>query len=79
MLQDMDNMDASCVSYFKVGMFTHQEQSKTSCLIVNKSRIVRLHIQYDLIVSVSFMYYPWDCLRQTSADVFSLEHCRIYR
>jgi hypothetical protein len=79
MLQDMDNMDASCVIYFKIGMFTHQEQSKTSCLIVNESRIVRLHIQYDLIVSVSFMYYPWDCLRQTSADVFSLEHCRIYR
>jgi len=28
MLQEMDNMEASCVFYVKVGTFTHLEQSK---------------------------------------------------
>jgi len=78
MLQDMDNMEASCVFYVMVGMFTHLEQSKTSRLTVNKTGIVRLTVQHDLIVSISFLYYPGDSLRQTSADVLSLEQCHIY-
>ena len=78
MLQDIDNMEASCVFYVKVSMFTHLEQSTTSLLTANKSGIVRLTIQHDLIVSISLMYYPGDSLRQTSADVISLEHCAIY-
>jgi len=69
----MDNMEASCVFYVKVGTFTHLEQSKISLLTVNKSRIVTLTIQHDKIVSVIFMKYPGDYLRQTSADVLSLE------
>jgi len=55
MLQDMDNMEASCVIYVKVGTFTHLEQSKISLLTVNQLEIVRLTVQHDLIVSVSFM------------------------
>jgi len=78
MLQDMDNMEASCVFYVKVSTFTHLEQSKTFILTVNKLGIVRLTIQHNLIVSVSFMYHPGDSLRQTSADVLSLEQCAIY-
>jgi len=74
MLQDMDNMEASCVFYVKVGTFTHLEQSTISLLTVNKLEIVKLTVQHDLIVSISFMYYPGDHLRQTSADVLSLEH-----
>jgi len=54
MWQDMDNMAASCVFYVKVGMFNHFEQSKISLLTVNKLGIVRLILQHDLIVSVSF-------------------------
>jgi len=73
MLQLMDNMEASCVFYVKVGTFTHLEQSKISLLTVNKSGIVMLTVQHDMIVSVIFMYYPRDYLRQTSADVLSLE------
>ena len=73
MLQVMDNMEASCVFYVKVGMFTHLEQSKISHLTVNKSGIVTLTVQHDMIVSVSFMLYPGDYLRQTSADDRSLE------
>ena len=73
MLQDMDNMEASCVFYVKVSTFTHLAQSKTTLLTVNQSGMVRLTIQHDLIVNVSFMYYPRDYLRQTSADVLSLE------
>jgi len=79
MLQDMDNMEASCVFYVKVSTFTHLEQSKTTLLTVNQSEMVRLIVQHDLIVSVSFMYYPGDYLRQTSADVLSLEQGPIYR
>ena len=72
MLQAMDNMEARCVFYVKVGTFTHLEKSKISLLTVNKSEIVTLTVHHDMIVSVIFMQYPGDYLRQTSADVHSL-------
>jgi len=55
MLQVMGNMEASCIFYVKVGMFTHLEQSKISLLTVNKSRIVTLTVQHDMIVSIIFV------------------------
>jgi len=73
MLQVMDNMEASCVFYVKVGTFTRLEQSKISLFTVNKSGIVTLTIQHDMIDSIVFMYFPGEYLRQTSADVLSLE------
>jgi len=73
MLQVMDNMGASCVFYVKVSTFTHLEQSKISLLTLNRSEIVTLTVQHDMIVSVIFMQYPRDYLRQTSADVLSLK------
>jgi len=78
MLQDMDNIEASCLFYVQVGTFTHLEQSKIANLTVNKLGIVRLTVQHDLIVSISFMYYPRAYLGQTSADILSLEQCPIY-
>jgi len=69
----MDNMEASCVFYVNVGTFTHLEQSKISLLTINKPGIVTLTLQHDMIVSVIVMQYPGDYLRQTSADVGSLE------
>jgi len=36
MLHDMDNMEASCVLYVKVGTFNHLEQSRIYLLTVNK-------------------------------------------
>jgi len=54
MLQVMDNMEASCVFYVKVGTFTHLEQSKIFILTVKISGIVTLTIQHDLIVRVIF-------------------------
>jgi len=67
----MDNIEASCICYVKVGLLTHLEQSKIAHLTVNKTRLVRLTVQHDLIVSISFMYHPRDYLRQTSADILS--------
>jgi hypothetical protein len=55
MLQVMDNMEVSWVFYVKVSTFTHLEQSKTALLTVNKSGIMSLTIQHDMIVSVSFI------------------------
>jgi hypothetical protein len=55
MLQVMDNMEASCVFYIKVSMFTHLEQTKTSLFTVNESGTVVLTIQHVLIVSIIFM------------------------
>jgi len=55
MLQDMDNMEASCIFYVKVGTFNHLEQSKICHVTVNKLGLVRLTVQHDLIVSVSSM------------------------
>jgi hypothetical protein len=74
MLQDLDNIEASCILYVKVSKFTHPDQSKANDafrLSINQE-IVRLTIQQQLIVSISFMYYPGDSLRQTSADILSL-------
>jgi len=53
MLQDMDNIEASCVFYVKVGAFNHLEQSKFCLLTVNKMGIVRLTIKHDMSFSVS--------------------------
>jgi len=78
MLQDMNRMEVSCIFYVKVGTFNHLEQSKIWHLTVNKTGIVRLTIQQELIVSICFMYYPRDYLRQTSADILSLRECTIY-
>jgi hypothetical protein len=69
MLQDMDNMKASCVFYVKVGTFTHLEQSKTSLLTIYKLGTVSWTVQRDFSVSVSFIYYSRDSLKQTYADV----------
>jgi len=75
----MDNMEASYIFYVKVSTFTQLVQSKTTLLTVNQSGMVRLLVRPDLIVSLSFMYYPGDYLRQTSRDVHSLEQCQMYR
>jgi hypothetical protein len=55
MLEVMDNMEASCDIYVKVGMFTHLQQSKIYLLAVNESGIVMLTVQHDMIVSNIFM------------------------
>jgi hypothetical protein len=55
MLQVMDNMEVSCVFHVKVSTFTHLEQSQIAPLTVNKSGIMRLNVQHDIIVSVSFI------------------------
>jgi hypothetical protein len=60
MLQVMDNMEVSCIFYVKVSMFTHLEQSKIALLTVNKSGIMTLTVQHDMIVSVTSMLYPGD-------------------
>jgi len=78
MFQDMDSMEASCIIYVKVGMLNHLELSQIWLVTVNKLGIVRLTVQHDMIVSVSFMYYQRDFLRQTSAGVRFLEECPIY-
>jgi len=75
MMQDTDNMDASCVFYVKVGMLYYLAHSQIWLVTVNQMGIVRLTAQNDLIVGVSFMEYPGDVLRQTSADILSLEEC----
>jgi len=77
MLQDSDNMKPSCDFYVKVGTFTHLENSKISLLTVNEIVNVRLTIQYNSIASVRFQLFAGDYLRQTSADVTSLEYCPI--
>jgi hypothetical protein len=78
MLQDMDSMEASCVMYVKVGKLNHLERNQMWLVTVNKAGIVRLTIQHDMIVSVGFMYYPGDFLRQISADILFLKEGPIY-
>jgi len=78
MLQDMDSMEASCVFYVKVGKLNHIERNLIWLVTVNTAGIVRLTVQHHMIVSASFMYYPGDFLRQTSAGVLFLEEGPIY-
>ena len=78
MLQDMDSMEASCVFYVKVGKLNHLERNQIWLVTVNKAEIVRLTMQQDMIVSVSFMYYRRDFLWQTSANVLFLQEAPIY-
>jgi len=54
-LQGMDNVEASCIFYVKIGKFNQYEQSKICLLTVNKIQIVRLTVKHDLIVSLHFM------------------------
>jgi hypothetical protein len=61
----MDNMEASCPFYVKVGMLNHLEHSQIWLVTVNKAGIVRLTVPHDLTVSVSFMYHHGDLLRET--------------
>ena len=78
MLQDMDSMVASCVFYVKVGKLIHLGRSLIWFVTVNKAGIVRLTVIDHIIVSVSFLQYPGDCLRQTSAGVLFLEEGPIH-
>jgi hypothetical protein len=55
MLQEMDHMEATCVFYVEIGRFDQIEQSKISVLTVTSMGIVMLTVQYDLLVTVSFM------------------------
>ena len=73
MLQDMDNMEASCIFYVKVCMFDELEQSKVCVLTVSDIVIVILTVQHGMIFSLCFMWDPWDSLRHTSPDVLSVE------
>lgn len=54
MLKDMDNLEGSCVFYVKIGMFNHLECSKICLLTVTNLGNVRLTVQPDMMVSVSF-------------------------
>jgi hypothetical protein len=73
MLQEMDNIEVSCIFYVKVSTFTHLEQSKIALLTVTKSGITTFTVQHNMIVRVSLLSYPWDYLRETSAGVLLLE------
>jgi len=74
----MDNIEPWCVFYVKVGTFHRLEYSTICVLTVTKMGIVRRTVQHDLIDFVSFMKYPRDFLRQTSADIVSLKDFPVY-
>ena len=59
--------------YVKVGTLDQLKRSKFCVLTFTKFGVVKLTIQDDSIVIVSFMYDPGDLLRQTSTDVLSVE------
>jgi len=69
----MDIMEAGCFFYVNVGTCTHLGQCKIFLLTDNKSGIVRLTVQHDMVIKVIFMYYPGDYLSQPSADHHSVE------
>jgi hypothetical protein len=74
----MDDMEASYIFYIKHGTFDKHEQSNIHVLTNTKCGVVMLTIQYDLVIGVSFIKYPWDGLGQSSPDVFSGEGFPVY-
>jgi len=73
MLQDMDNMEGSCVFYVKITTFDQLEQSRVCVLMMTKIGIVKLIVQHDIHSWPQFHDRSLGFLRQTSSDVFSLE------
>ena len=69
----MDDMEARCVLYVKVGMFDQLEQSKICVFTITTFGLVMLTVQYELIVSLCVMSHPQDLLRKTSPDILSVE------
>jgi hypothetical protein len=51
----MDNMEVSSLFYVKVSTFTHLEQSNIALVTLDKSGILTLTVQHDMIVSISYM------------------------
>jgi len=80
MLQDMDNMEASCVFYVKVGTFAQLEQSKSCLLTVNKTGRVRLTVQHRWIVSVGLLVLSLGLFETNiSRHPFPRRLCYVYR
>jgi len=77
-LQDRDLMEASCIFYIKVGRFDQLEHNKISVVTVTALGIVILTVNHDFMVSVWFVWYPGDVLRQTSPNVLSVESSPLY-
>jgi len=75
MLQNMDHIEASCIFYVEVGMLHRLEQSKIHVLTVTEFGIAMLTVHHLASVSCKI---PQDFLRQTSADILSVEECTVY-
>jgi len=78
MLEDMDDVEASCILYVKVVTFDRLEQCKVCVLTTTTIGMVILTIQHDMMFSLSFKPDCWDFLRHTSPDVHSLEELRVH-
>jgi len=72
MLQDVDDMEVSCVIHVKYGTSDQPEQSKICVLTVTNVGIVMLSVQHNSEHSVCFMEHPRDLLWQISLDVLSV-------
>lgn len=77
-MQDMDNMEAYCVFYVKIGILNQLEQSKIFLLTLDEMGILRPSVQHDFTGSISFISDSGDYLRYTSDDILSLEECPVY-
>jgi len=78
MVQDIDDMEASCVFHDNDGMLDQQEQCKICIVTVTKLGIVMQTAHSDLDFGICFMYYPGDLLRQTSPDLLSMKEIPDY-
>jgi hypothetical protein len=77
-MQDVNHAEASCVFQVKVGMLDRLGQSNICILTVTTLSMARLTIQHYMNFSVCFPYDPRHTLRQTSADILSVEACSVY-
>ena len=75
MLLAMDHREASCIVYVTVGMFHQLEQSTICILSVTRLGIEILTLPHNMMCCVWLMSVPRGGLRQTSADIISVDEC----
>jgi hypothetical protein len=79
MLPDMHNIQGICIYYVEVGWFEQYEHCKISMLtITSLGLVVIVTIHHRSVVTVWIMQDSRDALRQSLADIISVEKCCSY-
>jgi len=78
MLQDVDQLEASCVMHVEVGTLNCLELNNICVLTITTLGIEMLTVHHDIMFRICCIYDPSDSLRHTSANIVSDEEGTIF-